>query len=113
MPRRIKADLETIVGFATDARQREEQGSQQMWGRVAGFPSAAKTVEWAAAEFRRAGIGDVRVQPIAQDARASFWMPLSWEVRLLADPAFGDGHDRRRAALGPAAVARRASPAER
>ena len=88
---RIRADLETIVGFATDARRREEQGSQQMWGRVAGFPSATKTVEWAAAEFRRAGIGDVRVQPIVQDARASFWMPLSWEVRLLADPAFGEG----------------------
>jgi hypothetical protein len=89
--RRIRADLQTIVDFATDARQREEQGSRQMWGRVAGFPSAAKTVEWAAAEFRRAGIGDVRVQPIAQDPRASFWMPLSWEVRLLGDAAFGEG----------------------
>lgn len=89
--RRIAADLRTIVGFATEARQNQEQGSRQMWGRVAGFPSAAKTVAWAAAEFGRAGITDVRVQPIAQDPRATFWMPQSWEVRLLGDPAFGEG----------------------
>jgi Peptidase family M28 len=80
-----------IVGFAREARARAEQGSDQMWGRVAGFPSATKTVAWAADAFRAAGIEDVRVQPIAQDPRASFWMPLSWEVRLLADPAFGSG----------------------
>jgi hypothetical protein len=88
---RIAADLRTIVGFATDAREREEQGSRQMWGRVSGFPSAARTVEWAAGEFTRAGITDVRVQPIEQDPRASFWMPLSWEVRLIGDAAFGEG----------------------
>jgi hypothetical protein len=87
----IKADVATIVGFALDARDREEQGSKQMWGRVAGFQSGDRTVEWAAEQFRRAGIGDVRLQPIEQDARASFWMPLNWEVRLLADPAFGPG----------------------
>ena len=46
---------------------------------------------WAAAQFRQAGIADVRVQPIAQDPRSLFWMPLSWEVRLLGDPAFGAG----------------------
>jgi hypothetical protein len=88
---RIKADVATIVKFATDSREREEQGSRQMWGRVSGFPSAARTVEWAAEQFRAAGIGDVRLQPIEQEARASFWMPLKWEVRLLGDPAFGPG----------------------
>jgi hypothetical protein len=88
---RIKADLERIVQFATDSRAQEEQGSKQMWGRIAGFPSATRTIEWAADEFRKAGIADVRVQPIEQEARASFWMPLAWEVRLLADPGFGEG----------------------
>jgi hypothetical protein len=88
---RIKADLERIVQFATDARAQEEQGSKQMWGRIAGFPSAAKTIEWASAEFRKAGIADVRIQPIEQDSRAPFWMPLAWEVRLLADASFGEG----------------------
>jgi hypothetical protein len=88
---RLTADVQAIVAFAREARARAEQGSSQMWGRVAGFPSATRTVEWAAAELTKAGITDVRVQPIAQDARASFWMPLSWEVRLLGDPAFGPG----------------------
>jgi hypothetical protein len=87
----LKADVETIVNFAKDSRARKEMGTGQMWGRVAGFPSATQTVDWAVREFRKAGIADVRVQPIAQDIKASFWMPLSWEVRLLGDPAFGSG----------------------
>ena len=46
---------------------------------------------WAADQFRQAGIADVGSQPIAQDAKASLWLPLSWRVTLLADPAFGPG----------------------
>ncbi len=87
----LKADVDTIVGFSRDSRSQREMGNGQMWGRVAGFPSATRTVEWAVAEFRKAGITEVKTQPIGQDAKASFWMPLSWEVRLLADPAFGPG----------------------
>jgi hypothetical protein len=62
-----------------------------LWGRIAGFPSGARSATWAADEFRRAGIGDVRVQTIAQDAKSPFWLPLSWELTLLGDPAFGAG----------------------
>jgi hypothetical protein len=87
----IRADVDTIVKFSRGSRDSRELGDGQMWGRVAGFPSATQTVEWAVREFRAAGIGEVAVQPIAQDPKASFWMPLSWEVRLLGDPAFGAG----------------------
>jgi hypothetical protein len=87
----LRADLTTIVGFSKESRSSKEIGSGQQWGRVTGFPSGAKTIEWAAEQFRRAGIADVRVQPIAQDPRAAFWLPLSWEVKLLGDPAFGPG----------------------
>jgi hypothetical protein len=62
-----------------------------LWGRVAGLKSADDAVTWAAGQFRRAGIADVRVQPIAQDPTASLWLPLAWEVRLLGDTAFGSG----------------------
>jgi len=31
------------------------------------------------------------VQPISQEPNARFWMPLSWEVKLLGDPALGAG----------------------
>jgi hypothetical protein len=87
----IKRDVETIVGFARESQRSREIGSGQMWGRVAGFPSSDRTVDWALEQFRRAGISDVRRQTIEQDAKASLWLPLSWQVRLLGDPAFGTG----------------------
>lgn len=87
----IKRDVETIVGFAQAARTSKEIGSGQMWGRVAGFPSSDKTVEWSLDQFRKAGITDIRTQTIAQDAKSSLWLPLSWRVTLLGDPAFGEG----------------------
>ena len=31
------------------------------------------------------------MQPIAQDPKSELWLPRSWQVRLLADPAFGAG----------------------
>ena len=86
----IRKDLEAIVAIARDGLQAREVGSQ-IYGRISGFPSGAKTAAWSADQFRRAGIADVKVQSIAQDAAASFWMPVSWEVRLLADAAFGTG----------------------
>jgi hypothetical protein len=41
--------------------------------------------------FRAAGISDVELQEFDQDQNASIWLPLAWEVRILADPAFGEG----------------------
>lgn len=85
----IRADLETIVGFSKQSRSAREIGSGQLWGRISGFPSAINTIRWAAGRFRDAGIADVKVQPIDQEPNAAFWLPLSWEVRLLGDRAFG------------------------
>ena len=87
----IKADVETIVGFARAAGRAKEIGSGQMWGRVSGFASSDQTVAWAIDQFRKAGISDVKTQPIAQDEKSSLWLPLSWQVTLLGDPAFGAG----------------------
>jgi hypothetical protein len=87
----IKRDVETIVGFARESQRSKEIGGGQMWGRIAGFPSSDKTVSWAIEQFRRAGITDVRRQEITQDAKSSLWLPLSWQVRLIGDPAFGAG----------------------
>jgi hypothetical protein len=87
----IKSDVETIVGFARAAAIAKEIGSGQMWGRIAGFPSSDTTVEWTLDQFRKAGIADVRTQPISQDEKSSLWLPLSWKVTLLGDPSFGAG----------------------
>jgi hypothetical protein len=88
---RIRKDLERIVEFSNDSRARREIGSGQIWGRVSGFESSAATVEWAAAQLRGAGIGDVRIQELKQESTASFWLPQSWEVRILGDAALGAG----------------------
>jgi hypothetical protein len=87
----IRKDLQTIVGFSVESRTGREVGSGQLWGRISGFPSSAKTVAWAVDQFRRAGVAHAELQPIAQDPKSSLWLPLEWELRLLADPAFGPG----------------------
>ena len=85
----IRADLETIVQFSRESRERREIGSGQLWGQITGFPSSRDTIAWAAEQFRRAGIEDVELQPFDQDAEAAFWLPLSWEMRLVGDSTFG------------------------
>jgi hypothetical protein len=87
----IRKDLERIVAFSDESRATREIGSGQLWGRISGFSSGAKTVDWAVAQLRAAGITRVETQTVAQDPQASFWLPYSWEVRLLGDPAFGAG----------------------
>jgi hypothetical protein len=87
----IRADLEQLVAIAKESRASKEIGSGQLWGRIAGFPSGAKTAAWSAERFKGAGIADVKLQPLAQEANGAFWLPLSWEVRLLGDAAFGAG----------------------
>ncbi len=85
----IRADLEAIVKISKESRATHEVGSGQMWGRISGLPSGAKAIDYAVGEWRKAGISDVKVQPIT--GTAPFWLPLSWEVRVAGDPAFGAG----------------------
>jgi hypothetical protein len=88
----IRKDLETIVGFSKESRATKEVGgSGQMWGRISGYGSSQKTIEWAAEQFRQAGIKDVKLQPITQDAQSRLWMPVSWEFKVLGNPSFGPG----------------------
>ena len=87
----MQRDLATIVDFARESRTTREIGDGLLWGRVTGFPSGTKTIEWAAERFRAAGIPNVELQSFPQDANAAVTVPLTWEVRILADPAFGAG----------------------
>ncbi len=87
----IRKDLEAIVAISHVSRKTREVGSDQIYGRIAGFPSGVKTAAWSADQFRRAGISDIRVQPINQEPASAFWMPVSWEVKILGDTAFGAG----------------------
>ncbi len=87
----IREDLKTIMGFSKESRESREVGEGQLWGRITGFPSSTNAIHWAVEQFRNAGIANAEVQPFDQDQDASFWLPLSWEVRLLGDPVFGSG----------------------
>jgi len=87
----LQRDLTTIVGFSHESRRTREIGEGMLWGRVTGFPSSARTIDWATEEFRRAGIQDVELQSFQQTANAGMTLPVSWEVRILGDPSFGPG----------------------
>ena len=87
---RMAADLEEIVEISIQSRASREFGDGQLWGRVTGFASGRRVIEWAAEQFREAGL-EGQVQEFAQNADATLRLPMSWEVRLLADPAFGAG----------------------
>ena len=89
----IRADLERIVRFSRESRERREIGSGQLWGRITGFPSSRDTIAWAAEQFRAAGIEDVELQGFEQAGDAAFWLPLSWEMRLVGGPAFGSNSE--------------------
>jgi hypothetical protein len=82
---RIFADVQAITGFADE----QEASGAQFWGRISGYPAASATAYWAADELQRAGVQYVQVQRF--QATSEFWQPNSWEVRVLADPAFGGG----------------------
>jgi len=86
---RISRDLRNIVNFSVQSRQSRELGGNQLWGRVSGFPSASATIGWTVEQFRQAGIDEVRIQQITQQADAGLWLPENWEVTLLGDSAFG------------------------
>lgn len=82
---RLLQDLHAIIEFSHQSREQQELGGNQMWGRVAGFPSGDASAEWAAQQFRDAGIDQVEIQTFEQDTDASLWLPVQWEVRLLGD----------------------------
>ena len=86
----IRADLEMIVAFSRRSRRTGEIGDGDLWGRISGFDSERETVAWAADRLRDAGIPRVEVQTVRQGDQA-FDLPVTWEIRLLADPAFGPG----------------------
>jgi len=82
---RIRRDVETIVGFSKQSRA----AGDQAWGRVTGFPAAARTMAWVAEQFKEAGVSGVEVQEY--DASAPMWWSRSWEARLVGDAKFGAG----------------------
>jgi hypothetical protein len=81
---RIRQSVSAVIGYSDEMRR---QGNQ-MWGRIAGFPSQSRAADWLAAELDASGLDDVKKQ--TYKATGDFWWPKSWDVRVVADPAYGE-----------------------
>lgn len=85
----MEADMRTLVSYALESRERKEIGDGQFWGRIGGLPSAAEATEWVVGQLEQAGIEDIEVQHLQQDEGAALWLPLRWEMALVANSAAG------------------------
>jgi len=81
----LKADQKRIVGFSLESLG----AGDKVWGRRAATPAFMHTIEWAVDAFKNAGLSDARVETYA--VPAPMWVPKSWQVQLVGDPAFGAG----------------------
>ena len=77
---RIRRDVDAIVGFSRQSRA----DGDWVWGRVTGFPAAARTMTWVAEQFTRAGLSQVQVQEY--DATGPMWWATSWRCGSWAMP---------------------------
>ena len=81
----LKADQKKIVGFSIESLN----AGDTVWGRRAATPAFQHTIEWVVSEFKSAGLRDARVEPFA--VTGTMWVPQSWRVQTVGDPAFGAG----------------------
>jgi hypothetical protein len=81
----LKADQKKIVGFSLESLG----AGDKVWGRRAATPAFQHTIEWTVGEMKAAGLTDAKVEPFA--VPASMWVPQTWQLQVLGDPAFGAG----------------------
>jgi Peptidase family M28/PA domain len=81
----LKQDQKKIVGFSLESLG----AGDTVWGRRAGTPSFLHTIEWAVGEMKAAGLKDANVE--RYNIAGTMWVPQSWRLQILADPAFGAG----------------------
>jgi hypothetical protein len=70
---RIKSMINDITAISRKSRD----DGNQYWGRIAGTEYERMTNEWVAAQFRRIGLEDVRIQEMDMPQQ---WFPTSWEL---------------------------------
>jgi len=74
--KRIKGYINEITAISRKSRD----AGEQYWGRITGTPYDRMTAEWIAAQFRRIGLEQVRIQDF--DTLPPQWFPTSWEVSV-------------------------------
>jgi hypothetical protein len=71
---RIKGYIDEITAISRKSRD----DGNQYWGRITGTPYDKMTTDWIAAQFRRVGLEQVRIQEFT--TLPPQWFPASWEV---------------------------------
>src|SRR6266550_2469372 len=81
-PAYTKIDGFKIKGYINEitaiSRKSRDDGNQY-WGRIAGTPYDKMTTDWVAAQYRRIGLQQVRVQDFDLPPQ---WFPNSWDVSV-------------------------------
>jgi hypothetical protein len=81
----LKKDHKKIVGFSLESLE----AGDKIWGRRAATPAFMHTIEWTVNELKAAGLEDAKVETFA--VPGSMWVPQSWQLQVVGDPAFGAG----------------------
>jgi len=81
----LKADQKRIVGFSLESLG----AGDKVWGRRAATPAFMHTLEWTVSELKAAGLKDAKVETFA--VPAAMWVPQTWQLQIVGDPAFGAG----------------------
>ena len=82
---KMMADVRRIVDFSLESKA----AGEPLWGRISGMPAEKKTVDWAVAKLKASGLSDAHAEPYAFDTK--LWLPVTWELRVMGEPAFGAG----------------------
>src|SRR5579872_6819927 len=83
----LKIDMKRIVGFSLESYV----AGDKVWGRRSATPAFHHAIEWAAEQFKAAGIADTKVESFP--VTVPMWTPRSWRVQLIGDAAFGAGSE--------------------
>src|SRR3954469_19583937 len=81
----LKADQKRIVGFSLESLG----AGDKVWGRRAATLAFMHTLEWTVSELKAAGLKDAKVETFA--VPAAMWVPQTWQLQIVGDPAFGAG----------------------
>ncbi len=81
----LKKDHRKIVGFSLESLE----AGDKVWGRRAATPAFMHAIEWTVNEFKAAGLNNANVERYA--VPTPMWVPRSWQLQVVGDPAFGSG----------------------
>src|SRR5262249_44616649 len=74
------ARLKGYINEITAISRKSRDAGEQYWGHHTGTPYDRMTAEWVAAQFRRIGLEQVRIQEF--DTLPPQWFPTSWDVTV-------------------------------